>query len=181
MRLTVSMAMGELAHLGLGLLLAVAYFIAPVFVVGTLSLGVLLWTAFAWFVSYSLGYGLILAMPLWLVGGIVAKFVKRTWIGWLVFFIAGGLSATVGFGIAALGTDGTLDPHSAMALGGGTAIAVVILYAALCSSLGWLTVRIGAKQRPYADALDGHTFEEIAAALEHSDRKVEISSDTTSQ
>ncbi|HEY1532133.1 MAG TPA: hypothetical protein VGF80_15035 [Galbitalea sp.] len=150
----------------IGLLLAVAYFLAPVFVVATLTLGVLFWTTVGYLFAFAIVVGTAVAVPLWVVASALARRTACVAIGAVLFLVVGAVAAGIGFGILALGATGHFAPLDALGARGENGVLVFTGYAAVCSMLGWLTVRLHATRPAYSDALGGHTFEELASLLE---------------
>ena len=147
-----------IAQLAFGLLLALAYFIAPVFLVGALTVGILFWTTVSILSAYALGLGLLVAVPVWAIAGRVVARNDSVGVGFMVFFAAGAVSGILAFGLIYL--QGGLD---AFGLGGAL---VLTVYGAICSSLGWLTVTLHRTPPAFEDALGGHTFEDFAKLMD---------------
>ncbi len=143
------------ARLGLGLVVALAYFVAPMLLIATFALGVLFWSVAAYVFGYVLGIGFALAVPLWLAAHGIQRREDRGWCGAILFLLAGAFPALLAFGHLALVDSGEFAPLSSLGADGATGVILLIGYAGICSSLGWLTVRVGTKESPYADALGG--------------------------
>jgi len=160
-----AMIRGEAARLAVGVLLSLAYFLAPVFLAAALTLGVFVWSTVGFFIGYALGIGVAVSLVLWIAARFLMRLFDRTWLGIVLHLIAGAGAAVATFGVIAFARDGSFLPLSN---GNSTANAqlAVVAFAGICSCLGWLSVRLNTKPRAYDDALDGHSFAELAELLD---------------
>ena len=150
---------------GVGLTLAVAYFLAPAFLISVFVLGILFWTTIGCVVAYGVGIGVVVALPLWMLAKLASRLHQRVWFGAVLFALAGAITAVLAVALMrVLGGSAfaPFEPFGASALGG---TLVVTAYAALCSSLGWLTVQLHRTPAPFEDALGGLDFAELATLL----------------
>jgi len=155
-----------IVQLGFGLLLALAYFIAPVFVISILTLGVLFWTTVGYLGACALGLGLASAIPFWFFASRISMIRDSTRFGAVLFLFAGAASAICAFGLLAMTQSLTFAPLEGLGADDSGAVIVLTGYAAVCSMLGWLTIRWNARAPEYEDALGGHTFEELAHLID---------------
>lgn len=153
---------------GAGILLSVAFFMTPLFVIATLTLGVFFWASAGYLTACAVGLGLVVAIPSWAIARLLFAVHPKTWVGALVFAMAGAASASVAFGLISLGETGQFAFLAAFGAGGAYGVIVLIGYAAVCSWLGWLTIYLHRGAPAYQDALGGHTFEELARLIEAS-------------
>lgn len=149
----------------MGYVLAVSYFMIPLFLGGLISLAFFLWFVVAYIGICALVAAVVLGIPFGLLAWTATTHAGKP-VRVLAFAIAGAATAAVACGIVAEWTCGVFQPLDAFGPQAGAGVLVLITFTAVCSALGWLTASHHVHPQPYVDALHGHTIEELAELLD---------------
>jgi hypothetical protein len=149
----------------IGFASSISYFVGLLLLPSIFFLNPFVLLVLGWFAIFVVVAALIFGVPLGLMGQAIAHRFSHRWVGLLVFFGVGSLTAYLAFALYALAAIDRFEPLSALGPKSGSGVALVIGLAGLCTLAGWATARKYGTPAEYDDALEGLDFAELAELI----------------